>query len=75
MKINIKRAVSNGHLVHFQHYKDGALWYTTDYAELFSVPISDIGHATFYARDKAILFMRYMRMWNETITQTKGGGE
>lgn len=63
--IDIKRAVSNGGQVTFLHYRDGNLWYETDFDEAFPVPIEDIGNATFYDRDKAMLFMRYMRKHNE----------
>lgn len=59
--IDIKRAVAKDKVVNFSHYFDGNLWYLTEYGEIFPVPISDIGTATFLATDKAIYFMRYMR--------------
>jgi hypothetical protein len=65
--IDIKRAVAQGLQVHFQYYRDHCLWYMTEFDELFPVPIEDIGTATFLAHDKAILFMRYMRKWNDKI--------
>ena len=63
-KIDIKRAVSEQRKVQFVHYRDGDLYYKTEFGELFAVPISDVGNATFLAEDKAILFMRYMRKHN-----------
>lgn len=63
--IDIKRAVLNERTVTFQFYKDSELWYATEFNEEFPVPIEDIGNATFKAVDKASLFMRYMRKWNE----------
>jgi hypothetical protein len=69
--IDIKRAVTGGRKVVFSHYADGDLWYKTEFGEQFPVPVSDAGTATFHAKDKALLFMRYMRKWNEnTAAQT-----
>lgn len=61
--IDIKKAVKLP--VRFSHYHDGNLWYNTAADEEFPVPIEDIGHATFKAVDKGIMFMRYMRKWNK----------
>lgn len=47
--------------VSFEYYRDGNLWYVTESGFKFPVPIDDIGNATFLARDKAMLFMRYIR--------------
>lgn len=65
--IDIKNAVTDGKKVRFAYYFDGDLWYQTEDKELFPVPVSDIGNATFLNEDKAILFMRYMRKWNEYL--------
>lgn len=67
MKIDIKRAVVDEQRAWFSYYRDGSLWYVTEYDELFPVPIDDIGNATFNREEKAILLMRYMRKWNESI--------
>jgi len=66
-KINIKESVQAN--VTFSHYNDGNLWYKTMTGDLFPVPVSDIGAATFLAVDKGILFMRYMRKWNEATSE------
>lgn len=66
-KIDIKAAVSDGKFVRFTHYVDGNLWYCTDDGDEFPVPVSDVGTATFKVTDKAILFMRYMRKFNESF--------
>lgn len=55
--------------VHFRFYRDQSLWYETDSLFMFPVPISDIGTATFLRDDKAILFMRYIRKFQETLEQ------
>lgn len=68
-QIDIKEAVMNNRKVTFSYYRDGALWYITHFGDLFSVPIDDIGNATFLAEDKALLFMRYMRKYNEQISE------
>ena len=67
MKIDIKRAVSEKRKVIFAYYRDNSLWYVTEFNEIFSVPIDDIGNATFNRNEKAILLMRYMRKWNEAL--------
>lgn len=53
--------------VTFQYYYDGSLWYKTENDFLFPVPVSDCGTAKFLAKDKGILFMRYIRKHLETI--------
>ena len=63
--IDIKRAVSLNRVCCFTYYRDGALWYKTEFGELFPVPVDDIGTATFNSIEKALLLMRYMRKWNE----------
>lgn len=66
-KIDIKRAVSDNRRVLFDFYRAGLLYYTTEFGESFSVPITDVGDATFNNDEKAILLMRYMRKWNESL--------
>lgn len=66
--INIKKAIENDALATFSYYRDGSLWYKTCRGELFPVPITDIGNATFNHTEKAILLMRYMRLYNESIS-------
>ena len=66
-KIDIKRAVSEKRRVTFNFYRAGYLYYTTEFDEIFSVPISDTGDASFNANEKAIMLMRYMRKWNEGL--------
>jgi hypothetical protein len=58
----LKEMVAPPQMVSFVRYHDGNLWYKVDGGIEFPVPISDIGNATFLARDKALLFMRYIRM-------------
>ena len=69
--IDIKRAVRGGLQVRFLYYRDGSLWYSTYFDEVFPVPIEDIGNATFNAEEKAILLMRYMRKWNAKLEEDK----
>lgn len=65
--VDIKRAVSDNRVVTFKYYRDGSLWYETEFDELFSVPIEDIGNATFNRVEKAVLLMRYMRIFNASL--------
>jgi hypothetical protein len=66
-RIDIKRAVSDNRRVHFDFYRAGLLYYKTEFGEHFSVPITDVGDATFNYDEKAIMLMRYMRKWNEAL--------
>jgi hypothetical protein len=61
IQMSIKDMVANGKQVQFVRYKEGELWYVTECGFEFPVPTSDTGEATFLARDKAMLFMRYIR--------------
>lgn len=58
---SLKELVAPGQTVQFEYYRDGNLWYVTSSGFSFPVPINDIGNATFFATDKAMLFMRYIR--------------
>ncbi len=68
-EIDIKRAVSENRRVQFDFYRAGFLYYQTEFGELFSVPIDDVGDATFNQNEKAIMLMRYMRKWNEALDE------
>ena len=62
-RMNIKDIVKDNHVL-FDHYRKGNLFYRVDFEGLtyeFPVPIEDTGDADFRWRDKAILFMRYIR--------------
>ena len=48
-------------LVNFLYYSKGELWYETGTGFEFPVPIDDTGDGIFLARDRAMLFMRYIR--------------
>ena len=59
----IKELVKDNY-VNFKFYSDGELWYITDCGFEFPVPVDnkeEVGNATFMAREKALLYMRYMR--------------
>lgn len=58
-------------IVKFQFYRDNCLYYRNDLGLVFSVPIEDIGGATFLAEDKAMLFMRYIRKHLESLQTQK----
>lgn len=63
--------------VSFSHYRDGDLWYNINQPDgtvlCFPVPISDAGTATFLAKDKAILFMRYIRKYIAVLEKGADG--
>ena len=63
--MDIKEIVKDN-VVSFSKYRQGFAYYTVrvpsegaDY--VFPVPLSDIGDATLLAKDKALVFMRYIR--------------
>ena len=59
--------VKPGKKVHFTYYRQGELWYKTEGGFEFPVPMNDTGDGIFLAEDKAIYFMRYIRMHLESI--------
>jgi hypothetical protein len=73
--MNLKDMVKDNKRVHFQFYRSGELWYTTECGFEFPVPTSDCGDAVFLAEDKALLFMRYIRKHIEAIKQAKEDAE
>ncbi|HEX7643100.1 MAG TPA: hypothetical protein VF472_12915 [Burkholderiaceae bacterium] len=69
--MNLKDMVKGDKFVDFVCYKDSALWYCTECGFENLVPISDIGNATFLTRDRAMLFMRYLRKHMAMLEQAK----
>jgi hypothetical protein len=79
----LMQMVGNNNQVQFVRYHDGQLWYVVAYTTgvlglpmdgeyfEFPVPVSDIGTATFLAKDRAMLFMRYIRKHMEMLEEAK----
>jgi hypothetical protein len=61
MSFNIKEMVKNGKQVRFVRYRKGRLYYETECGFEFPVPVDDTGDGIFKAKDKAMMFMRYIR--------------
>ena len=65
--------------VKFTHYKEdinekGQLWYeikVDDEMFSFPVPVIEVGTATFFASDKASIFMRYIRKELESLEKQR----
>ncbi len=68
---SIKDMVKHNQKVSFLFYRDEQLWYGTECGFEFPVPISEAGTATFFAQDRAILFMRYMRKYVEYLQKSR----
>ena len=68
----IKKMVKDK-VVRFKYYRDGELFYETECGFVFPVPVSDTGHATFMAEDKALLFMRYIRKQLAQVAAVRDG--
>ncbi len=60
MDYNIKDMVKDKKVT-FVRYRRLELWYTTECGFEFPVPIEDTGDADFFAEEKAMLYMRYIR--------------
>jgi hypothetical protein len=62
--MNIKDLVKDN-FVEFQHFRNGELWYRIELGDGevfdFPVPVDDVGSAVMMKKDKALLFMRYIR--------------
>ena len=66
----ITEMVRNNQKVAFRFYRDGQLWYATECGFEFPVPIAEAGTATFFAEDRAMLFMRYIRKHMELLNKS-----
>ena len=73
--MDIKEIVKDNEVA-FTKYRQGIAYYSVrvpsqgiDY--IFPVPLSDIGDATLLAKDKALVFMRYIRKAIEDGTFVK----
>lgn len=73
MTISIKEMVSGGKKVHFVRYQKKELWYSTEDGFEFPVPIEDCGDGAFNSEDKALIFMRWIRVHLENIEAGKLG--
>jgi hypothetical protein len=71
LMMSIKDMVSSDKEVTFVRYRNQELWYVTDDGFEFPVPLADVGGAVFLARDKALLFMRYMRKHLQVIDEAR----
>ena len=69
--MNVKNIVKGNH-VQFLRFRAGVAYYMVEFAadperpsekqaRMFPVPLDDVGDATLEQRDKAILFMRWIR--------------
>ncbi len=67
MSYDIKEMVTDNKKVKFIRYRQKELWYITETGFEFPVPIEDAGDGIFLAEDKALLFMRYIRMHIKNI--------
>lgn len=64
-------SVKDNKQVTFVHFKAGELWYRTEDGFEFPVPVSDVGDATMLAKDKALLFMRYIRKHVDMLARAR----
>ena len=69
--LSVKDMVKDNKQVTFVHFKEGELWYRTDDGFEFPGPVADVGTATMLAKDKALLFMRYIRKHVDMLNQAR----
>lgn len=69
--LTVKDMVKDNKQVTFVHFKEGELWYRTEDGFEFPVPVADVGTATMLAKDKALLFMRYIRKHVDMLNQAR----
>lgn len=55
------KSMIEGKQVTFVRYQNHELWYVTECGFEFPVPLSDTGNAAFMSKDKAMLYMRWIR--------------
>ncbi len=71
--MDIKTIIKNNTVI-FSHYRKGFAYYNVtieNVSYVFPVNLQDIGDATLYNADKAILFMRYIKKALEENTFIK----
>lgn len=69
--LTVKDMVKDNKQVTFVHFKEGELWYRTEDGFEFPVPVADVGTATMLAKDKALLFMRYIRKHVDMLSHAR----
>lgn len=70
--LSIKEMVKDNKKVHFMFYRQKELWYKTEDGFEFPVPIDDAGDGVFLNEDKAMLFMRYIRIHLNMLDAERG---
>jgi hypothetical protein len=60
--MDIKEMVGSGRMVKFAYYQSGHLYYTTENNFIFPVPIADFGDTRLPAEDRAMLFLKYIKL-------------
>lgn len=70
MKYDIKQMVKDK-TVSFVRFRHNELIYVTECGFEFPVPVDDTGDGVFLAKDRAMMFMRYIRKAVKAIEQAK----
>jgi hypothetical protein len=66
MNYDVKAMVKDKQVT-FVKYRKGELIYVTECGFEFPVPVADAGDGIFLAKDKALMYMRYIRKHIESI--------
>ncbi len=61
-KLDIKEMVKDGRKVRLEHYQSGSLFYVTETGFRFQVPVKDLGDARALPEEKAITFMKWIKV-------------
>jgi hypothetical protein len=54
----------------FEYYRDSSLWYKTETGLVFPIPVSDIDQGQFRATEKSLHFMRWIKKYLKTLSET-----
>ena len=68
--LSVKDMVKNNQQVEFIKFDNENLWYKAENGFMFPVPIADTGSAIFNPKDKALLFMRWIKKHLDNVGGT-----
>ena len=68
--VDFKEHVRDGQKVHFVLFRDDQFWYETEKGYRFPISLEEVRNSkvSLLASDKALLFMRWMRKYKESMT-------
>lgn len=71
--VNIKDCVGKDKNVTFVKFQNNEMWYECDNGFQFPIPLYDLQEATFLAKDKSSLFLRWITRQIKVIKEAENG--